>query len=139
MPFSSTLSFASICWACFQANTSADTITPTITAIAKSATTVIPDTSTIIKASDIGILRNIRKEAHSNVPRTTINITPTKAASGIISINEAPNKIKASKTNAAVTPDIRPRPPELILIILWPIIAQPPIPPNKPLVALATP
>ena len=36
-------------------------------------------------------------------------------------------------------PDSRPRPPEFMLIIDCPIIAQPPMPPNRPLTELATP
>ena len=36
-------------------------------------------------------------------------------------------------------PAIRVRPPDFTLIIDWPIIAQPPMPPKKPVTVLATP
>ena len=114
-------------------------MTPTQTAIAKSVITVTPETSTITKASDNGTRFIILKLAHSNVPSTTINITPTSAASGIISIKLEAKMINASNINAALIPDKRERPPELILIIDWPIIAQPPIAPKKPHVIFAAP
>jgi len=47
--------------------------------------------------------------------------------------------MKANKNKAAAIPDVQPRPPELILIMLCPIIAQPPMPPKKPVATLATP
>lgn len=87
----------------------------------------------------MGILFKIRKLDHSNVPITTINITPTSAAIGICSIRLDANKINANKQIAAVMPDKRPLPPELTLIILCPIMAQPPIPPKNPVAMFATP
>ena len=69
-----------------QAKTKADTITPEKTAIARSKITVRKVTSTITKISAIGTLFNILNVFHANVPITTINITPTKAAIGIISM-----------------------------------------------------
>ena len=93
----------------------------------------------MIKASRLGIERIIRKLDHSNVPITTINITPVKAAIGICSIKGDANKIKLNKNKAAAIPDKRPRPPEFTLIIDWPIIAQPPMPPKKPVATLAVP
>ena len=123
----------------FQANTKADIITPTITAIARSVNTVTTATVIPTRVSDVGMRPNKRKLAHSNVPSTTINITPTSAATGIISIRDEPTKMNANKNNAAAMPDVRPRPPELMLIILCPIMAQPPMPPKKPVATLATP
>ena len=61
------------------------------------------------------------------------------AASGIISIHWAVKRIKHKSARAAVIPDKRPRPPELILIMDWPIMAHPPIAPKKPHVKLARP
>ncbi len=83
--------------------------------------------------------RTILSEAHSKVPITTINMTPTNAAIEIISISGARKSTNISKQTAAVMPDSRPRPPELTLISDWPIIAQPPMPPNKPHTKLAAP
>lgn len=114
----------------FQAKTKAETITPTITAIAKSSRTVTTVTKTITKASDFGTTNNNFIEFHAKVPTTTINITPTKAAIGISSINEEVYKIKIKRNRAAATPAILVRPPDFTFIIDCPIIAQPPIPPK---------
>ena len=73
------------------------------------------------------------------VPITTMNITPTRAAIGIISIYEEVYKIKLNKNNAATIPAIRVLPPDLTLIIDCPIIAHPPMPPKKPVTVLAKP
>ena len=121
---------ARIIVAFFHANTSAEIITPAITAIARSTYTVIADTAIKTKASANGILFMIRKLDQANVPTTTINITPTSAANGICSIKGAANKIKINKNNAAAIPATRVRPPDFTLIIDWPIMAQPPMPPN---------
>ena len=68
------------------ANTNADTITPANTAMARSKITVSTVTSIITKISARGTLFKILKVFHANVPITTINITPTSAAIGIISM-----------------------------------------------------
>ena len=70
---------------------------------------------------------------------TTINITPTSAAIGIISIKEEVYKININKNKAAAIPAILVLPPDLTLIIDCPIIAQPPIPPKNPVTVLAKP
>ena len=115
-------------------------MTPLITARARLwVTTVIPETKMRTKASVLGIFLKIRKLDHSKVPMTTMNITPVRAAKGIFSIRELAKRIKASKKRPADMPESRPRPPERILIMLCPIMAQPPIPPKKPVATLATP
>src|SRR5690554_309177 len=101
--------------------------------------TVTKATITITSTSTKGTFLKILKLAHSKVPTATINITPTKAAMGICSIHEDPYRINIIKLTEATMPDSRNPPPELTLMILWPIIAQPPIPPKKPVVILATP
>ena len=50
-----------MCFDFSQANTNADTMTPTKTAMAKSLMTVTADTSTITNASALGIWRMTRK------------------------------------------------------------------------------
>ena len=60
----------------------------------------------------------IRKLDHSKVAITTMNITPTSAAIGIISIWFDANRMNINKKIAALIPDKRPRPPELMLIML---------------------
>ena len=112
---------------------------PEITAIARSKNTVITVTRTTTKASAFGIFDIILRLDQANVFITTINITPTSAAIGIISIAGERNNINASRANAATIPDNRPLPPEFTLIMDWPIIAQPPIPPKKPFTTFASP
>ena len=128
-----------MCLACSQANTSAETITPTTTAIARSVATVTADTSISTRASLRGTLPSTRKLLHSKVPMTTMNITPMSAARGICSISEYATRINSNKLRAAVIPESRPRPPEFTLIMLWPIMAQPPMPPKNPVAVLAMP
>ena len=91
--------------------------------------------------SALGILFQSRKHVHSKVAITTINITPISAATGIISMNfqSGGNTIKQSRNTAAEIPDKRPRPPELMFIMDWPIIAHPPILPKNPETIFATP
>ena len=115
-------------------------ITPTSTASARlCAKTVISTTVTITSMSALGIRLNILIDAHSNVPITTMNMTPTSAAIGIMPIHGPRKRMKASSSSAATMPERRLRPPEFTLIRDWPIMAQPPIPPNTPQVMLAMP
>ena len=69
-----------------QEKTKEDTITPANTAIAKSNITVSPVTKTMTITSARGTLFQTFKLLHAKVPITTINITPTKAAIGTISM-----------------------------------------------------
>ena len=64
----------------------AETTTPANTAIAKSKTTVKTVTSRITTTSVNGTLFQILNVFQAKVPITTINITPTSAAIGIISM-----------------------------------------------------
>jgi len=82
------LSLALIREADFHAKTSAENITPTITAIAKSSRTVTRVTKIITNASDLGTTNSNFKEFQAKVPITTINITPTNDAIGISSIRD---------------------------------------------------
>ena len=128
-----------MCLAACQAYVRDANITPTITAVARSVATVTAVTKMVTKASDLGTFLKIKIDLHANVPITTINITPTKAANGICSIIGLATNINKSKNKAEATAAKRVRPPELTLIIDWPIIAQPPMPPKKPVATLATP
>ena len=77
----------SIIFACSQAKTKAETMTPKITAIARSAIIVTAPTRRPTKMSFLGTLPNRRKLPHSKVFSATTNITPISAARGIISIH----------------------------------------------------
>ena len=125
--------------ACSQLNTKAEIKTPTTTATARSVATVTAETVIRIKASLNGTFPIILKLDHSNVLITTINITPISAANGICSISGDAININNNRNSAALIPENRPRPPEFTLIMLCPIIAQPPMPPKKPVTVLATP
>ncbi len=74
-------------------------------------------TRTITKASVSGTRRRMVSEFQAKVPITTMNITPTSAASGICSISGAAQRMKASRNSAAATPASRVRPPDFTLII----------------------
>ena len=115
-------------------------MTPLITAKARLwVITVMAETMMITKASVFGIFLRIRMLDHSNVPKTTMNMTPDSAAKGICSIKLLAKRMKMSRNYPADIPDNRPLPPERILIMLWPIMAHPPIPPKKPVITLAVP
>ncbi len=70
----------------------------------------------------------------------TITMTATSAAIGM-SDTTGPNTTHSTMRNApARNVDSRVRAPDTrTLIIVWPIIAQPPMPPKKPVTMLATP
>lgn len=74
-------------------------------------------TAIITKASDFGILKSILNVGQAKVQITTINMSPTSAARGIIAINELANIISNIRNIAAEAPEILPRPPLDILII----------------------
>jgi len=100
---------------------------------------VIIVTAIITNASLLGILESSLNVGHAKVPITTINISHTKAARGIIAINHVANTISSIKNIAAEIPDIRPLPPLEILIIDCPIIAHHPIEPKNQQSVLAIP
>ena len=100
---------------------------------------VTPPTNSPTKISSRGTLPNRRKLPHSKVFSATTNITPISAAKGISSIHSDKNRMKAAKNMAVAIPDKRLKAPLLMLIILWPIMAQPPIPPKNPVTILANP
>ncbi len=89
-------------------------------------------TMTMTRVSDVGILRKVRKLAHSKVPIATMIITPVNAAIGNFSIKPEPIMINTRSSKEAVIPDKRARAPDEILMRLCPIIAQPPIPEKNP-------
>ena len=62
---------------------------------------VTPVTRKSTNASSLFTPRIILNDAHSNVAITTTNITPTRAARGIISISGAANRIKPNNTTDA--------------------------------------
>ena len=96
-------------------------------------------TVTMTSMSALGMRLNILIDAHSKVPITTMNMTPTSAAMGIMPIQGPRKRMNASSSSAATMPERRLRPPEFTLMRDWPIMAQPPIPPKNPQVMFAMP
>ncbi len=116
---------------------------PTTTPIARlwvATTQTTVTTMTVI--SPAGIRRSVfgATECQSNVANDTMIITATRAAIGM-SETTGPKTMHSTIRNApARKVDSRVRAPDTrTLIIVWPIIAQPPMPPKKPVTMLATP
>lgn len=124
----------------FHANVSAEMMTHAITARARSQLiTVIAVTATITKASLFGILFSILNVGQAKVPITTINMSHTRAASGISSIYAVANTISIMRNMDAEIPDILPLHPFEILIIDCQIIAHPHIAQKNPQTLFAIP
>ena len=76
---------------------------------------------------------------HSKVLMTIMNMTPTRAATGMAMMTFDPNMMRTSSVSAPTIPEVLPRPPFFMLMSDWPMVAQPPIPPNIPDAMLAAP
>ena len=86
-----------------------------------------------------GCSRRFLIDVQLNVPIDTMIIMATNAAIGIWLTRSPSTKIMNSKATPAKKQESRPRPPDLILMIDWPIIAQPAMPPKKPVTKFAVP
>ena len=76
----------------------------------------------------------------SKVPTETMIMTATNAAMGINATTSPRPTTSISKNTPARNVEIRVRAPEtLTLIMVWPIIAHPPMPPKRPVTMFATP
>ena len=91
-------------------------------------------------------LRGIRRSVlgwmlcQSKVPTETMTITATSAAIGMSPTRSPRPTTRISRNTPARKVEIRVRAPEAFtLIIVWPIIAQPPMPPKKPVMTFETP
>ncbi len=73
------------------------------------------------------------------VPCATMIITATNAAMGIWATSPPSARISTRRKTPEAKVDSRVRPPERWLIIDWPIMAQPAIPPRNPVATLAMP
>merc|ERR1719460_967838 len=91
--------------------------------------------------STIGMRRSMisRTLLHLKVFTTTTSRIPVRAANGITSMKWYATSTKARTEIPATIEDMRPRAPVLTLIMLWPIIAQPPMAMKKELTALPRP
>ena len=131
---------ALMCLDLFHVKFSDATMTPANTANARLCIKmVIRMTMIMTTMSLVGIFPKVLSEDHSKVPMTTMNMTPTSAALGITAMTGDPTMTNSSRKSAAERPESLDRPPELMLIIDWPIIAQPPMPEKKPDTMLPAP
>src|SRR5690606_37350000 len=128
-------------WATRRANATIATTTPATTPYARlPVATVTTTVVTMTTVSLRGMWRIIRTECQSNVATETITMTATSAAIGIVPTRSPAPTTSASRKTPARNVDSRVRAPDTFtLIMVWPIIAQPPIPPKNPVTTLATP
>ena len=104
--------------------------------------TVTRTVAAITVVSDLGIRRSVegRTECQSKVPTATITMTATSAAIGMSATTSPKPTTRISRKTPARKVEIRVRAPETFtLIMVCPIIAQPPIPPKNPVMMLAAP
>ena len=78
--------------------------------------------------------------AQSKVPTATMIMTATSAAIGIRATTSPNPTTRTSRKTPARNVESRVRAPEAFtLIMVWPIMAQPPMPPKKPVMMFAAP
>ncbi len=86
-----------------------------------------------------GWSRRFLIDDHENVPIETMIMIATRAAIGMRLTRSPSTRIRKRSATPAVKVERRPRPPDFTLIIDWPIIAQPAMPPKNPVTELAMP
>ena len=79
-----------------------------------------------------GWSRRFLIEAHLKVPIETMIMIATSAGIGIRLTRSPSTRIRNSRNTPATKVDSRPRPPDFTLMTDWPIMAQPAMPPKKP-------
>jgi hypothetical protein len=117
--------------------------TPSTTPIARLCVATVATTVTsMTRVSERGMRRSVagRIECQSKVPTQTMIITATRAAIGIRPTTSPSSNSRTSRKAPARKVDSRVRAPDcLTLIMVWPIIAQPPMPPNREVTMFAAP
>ena len=78
-------------------------------------------------------------ERQEKVPIETMIITATSAAIGMIATSDPSTSSRNSRNTPETMVESRVSPPDFTLMTDWPIIAQPPMPPRKPVKKLAMP
>ena len=127
-------------WATRRAKSTQATSTPTPTPMARLL--VATTTATVASMTAVslrGIRRRVRRLCQSNVVIDTKIITATRAAIGMTATRSPRPTTRTSRKTPARNVESRVRAPERTLIIVWPIIAQPPMPPKNPVTMLAMP
>ena len=98
--------------------------------------------ATMTRVSLLGILRRVAgwMLCQSKVPTATMTITATRAAMGMTATTSPRPTTRMSRNTPAKNVEMRVRAPETFtLIMVWPIMAQPPMPPKNPVMMLAAP
>src|SRR5699024_3746441 len=125
------------------ANITIAVTTTRITPMAKLFVATVPMTvMTMTAVSDFGMKPRVdgRIECQSNVATETKNITATRAAMGIMATISPNVTDRIKMSTPAVKVEIRVRSWEAFtLIMVWPTIAQPPMPPKNPVMMFAAP
>mmetsp|Transcript_33902 Transcript_33902/g.74209 ORF Transcript_33902/g.74209 Transcript_33902/m.74209 type:complete len:320 (+) Transcript_33902:593-1552(+) len=124
---------------CFHAKMSEERMVPATTAMARSLTTVTRETRTMTTASERGILRMSRRLDHAKVDSQTTNMMPTSEAIGTRPRSGAAPTMPKPRKRDMATPASLEVAPDCTLTCVCPIIAQPPIPPVRPLTTLPRP
>src|SRR5690625_4531961 len=88
---------------------------------------------------DLGWVVTFLIEDHEKVPIETMIMIATRAGIGMRATQSPRKTTRISSTAPAVKVDSRPRPPDFTLMIDWPIIAQPAMPPMNPVTVFEMP
>ncbi len=128
-------------WATRRANRTIATSTPTPTPIARLSVARVPATVLSITIVSLnGIRRSVRTLCQSKVVAATSTITATSAAIGMVPTTSPSPTTRISRNAPDRNVDNRVRaPPVLTLMMVCPISAHPPMPPNSPVTMFATP
>jgi hypothetical protein len=95
--------------------------------------------ASITMEDERGCTRRLLIEDHEKVPIETMIMIATSAGIGMIATRSPRPTTRISSMAPATKVDSRPRPPDFTLMIDWPIMAQPAMPPMKPVAVLASP
>src|SRR5699024_2005524 len=114
--------------------------TPTMTPIAKLSVSKTLITVIIITAASVfGAFGTYFREPQSTVPMATMTIIPARIGIGICTTKPPKPMIKKRRNETAIKVDNRLLAPDFTLITDCPIMAQPPMPPKKPVMIFAMP
>ncbi|MNV58815.1 hypothetical protein D3C71_1512070 [compost metagenome] len=114
--------------------------TPASTPRARSCVQTTTTTVASMTTDDCqGCVRRLRIEPQLNVPMDTMIMTATSAGMGILATKGPSTTIRNSRKEPATNVESRVEPPDFTLMTDWPIMAQPPMPPKKPVTKFAMP
>ena len=85
------------------------------------------------------MLAQVVSDDQLKVPIETMIMMATSAGIGMMRTQSPRTRIRNSRNTPAAKVDSRPRPPDFTLMTDWPIMAQPAMPPKKPVTKLAMP